>query len=144
MKLAYAIFAENADRLSDGRVCIFGGDVDTFTVSQTPATIPFMLVVKLVADDDESLEGHFFGLDVENPEGKRTRIGGDSDMPVRFNKRVSEASGVPPIAHLYIKLIINFLNPGMYYFRIYTDGAEAARLPVFIGVSESEQPEVIK
>lgn len=140
MKLEFAILAENADRLEDGRLVIFGGDFNLFQVSQVPATIPFCLVCKLSTARGEPLSGHQFKLEIENPAGERQQMSADG-AEIAFGQPPSQQ--LPSIAHVFTRLIIKFSTVGLYSVYVMVNDTEMARVLLLISLvgSESEPSE---
>lgn len=126
MKLEYAFFAENADRLEDGRLCIFGADFDTYQVPETPVAIQFRLVLKLSLEAGETYDGHTFGLQITNPAGERTDIGEPSSIEVA--RKLNATPEMTPVASMFVRLAIRFLNFGVYRIHVLVDGVEAKEL----------------
>ena len=130
MKLRVVILAENIDLLKDDRLCIFGGDFDSFSVSSTPVTIPFSLLLKFVADETDTLEGHTFSIDLEGPSGERQQIG--ETRPVVFGQTSEAVQGMTLGANVILRLSVKFVNPGIYRVHIVVDGKEVDSLPIRI------------
>lgn len=129
------MLAENVDRLRDGRLVIYGGDFDTFEVSETPVSITFTLLVKVITEAGESLDGHTFSLELSNPAGVRSQVG--ETLPIAFEPRPECPGSLRPGSNLIVRLNTTFLNPGVYFFHIVIDGDERAALPVQIRQNEA-------
>jgi hypothetical protein len=135
MKLEFTIIAENADRLEDGRLVIFGGDFNLFQVSKVPATVPFFLVSKISAAFGEPLEGHKYKLEIQNPAGERKPMGLDG---VDFAFGVSNTPQLPSIAHVFTKLVVTFKDVGVYTFFVMIDEVEMGSVSVIVRLPSEE------
>lgn len=134
MKLAYAFLAVNADQLSDGRLCIFGGDFDNIQVQSIPAVATMALVVRFAVFPDESLEGHTARIDVHGPDGTKKDGRQTQLSAVRNSFDESEPSGINLIANL----VINLNHQGKYQVCVNGDGTELGRVPFWVtGPTES-------
>jgi hypothetical protein len=137
MKLVYAIFAENADRLKDGRLCLFGADFDTFHVEETPVVIPFHLLAKIAFEAGENFEGHSVSLEITNPVGERTSLLHNGALPMIVTRPKHFPTDTPPFANIHIRLAVNFSNPGIYRFLLLVDDNELTSAPLNIVVAPS-------
>jgi hypothetical protein len=133
MKLSYAYLAEKAERLQDGRLCVFGADIDIIEVPQVP--FPFMatMVVRFSVAPDEPLEDHTISVDLILPEGERKSL--VKQMAVNTMRNQADPS-LPSAASILAQLGIVFGAPGLYRFNIFADGDEVISLPLSIHVAE--------
>lgn len=136
MKLEFAILAENADRLEDGKLVIFGGDFNFFQVSKVPAAIPFYLVCKFSEKFGESPSGHKFILEIENPAGERKPMALNG-IEIGFGE--SAHPELPSIAHVFTRLIVQFMAVGLYSLYVMVDGNEMARIPVRVDLQPTAE-----
>ncbi|HEV3021820.1 MAG TPA: hypothetical protein VGX76_05115, partial [Pirellulales bacterium] len=71
MDLEYAMFANNAAPLGDGRLCIFGADFDGVRSDVFPCVVPpFVLIVKMRLNVGENPSGHTLRIELVNPNGE--------------------------------------------------------------------------
>jgi hypothetical protein len=131
MRLDYAFLAERASRLEDGRLVIFGGDVDAVEPAGLPAAFQSSLVARMLLEEGESAEGHEFSICVTLPDGSRTTI-----LERRhLNAPRNIPAGMPGGAGLIVGLTIGLRQAGIYRIHLIVDGAELKALPLLV-----EQP----
>ena len=136
MELDYAILAERADGLTDGRYCIFGGDADCVEASKLPAPLQFALVARFLLGADEPLDGHTVALAITRPDGKRGDISTAVPLETKRNELDHEA---PSGARVIINMVILVQDPGGYTLHIIGDGTERKAIRIYVKLIEPQE-----
>lgn len=128
MKLAYALLAMNAGRLQDGKLCIWGADIDTVLVDSVPAQVSFTVVAKFHLYPDEPLEGHTFQFDLTRL-GERKQIA--EPMPLN-TKRNTLDNDEPSGASVLVHTACEISAVGKHAIHVLVDGHEVTALPFYV------------
>ena len=137
MELDYAIMAERADGLTDGRYCVFGGDADCVETSNLPVPLQLAIVARFLLRPDEPLENHTVELAVTRPDGKRGVIGGPLSLETKRNEFDPDA---PSGARVIINLIMLIHEQGTYALHIIGDGSDRKEIRLYVKLIESQDP----
>jgi hypothetical protein len=121
MELDYAFLAERAGRLHDGKLIVFGGDIDYLETTGLPIPLQLALVVRLTLRPDEKLEGHTFGIAVSKPDGKREGV--CSNVPINTRRHPFDPKS-PSGARLIFDIHMLIDAPGPRSIHIIVDGQE--------------------
>ena len=116
MELDYAFLADRASRSQDGRLFVFGGDIDNVEAAGFPALLQCTLVARMLLYPHEDLDGHNYAIDFTSPSGERKRIlepqplntlRGGGELPSGSGLTVSLTLGIRSPGHLLIHLIVD-------------------------------------
>jgi hypothetical protein len=136
MELDYALLAEKASRLDDGRLVVFGGDIDGVTARKLPVLFETTLVAKMLVEKGEAHDGHEFGIDCTDPRGNRVSIIkseplGEPDV----------VEGMLAAAGLIATLKIVIREAGIYRLHLIVDGKERKTFPFLVDAPERNKSE---
>jgi hypothetical protein len=120
MLLDYVILADKATVAHDGKLIVFGGDIDSVTVPELPVGIGVCLVARLVLEVGESIEGHEFSLDATSATGNRQKV--LDTKPINLTRQ-SEPDW-PAHARLLFELGFVVSHAGVHKFHLIVDGKE--------------------
>lgn len=126
MRLDYALLAERASRLEDGRLVVFGGDIDLIEAAGFPAAFQTSLVARMVLEDGESADGHTFGVTVTRPDETEKVVAENQHL----NAPRNTPDGVRGGAGLIVGLTLGIRQAGFYKIRLIIDGIELKSLPL--------------
>jgi len=133
MELDYALLAEKAARLSDNRLVVFGGDVDSIESPLCPAIFQCSLAARLLLKPDEPLEGHAFSIEITSVAGERKQISEPQKLNTTRNEKYPNlAAG----AALIIGMTIVFGKPGIHYLHLMVDGREVKSWPLAVNIPD--------
>jgi hypothetical protein len=136
MQLNYAILANDAGHLHDGRMCIFGAGIDAIESTGFPFQFSCALIVKLILLPDEPLEDHSFRIEVSRPDGKRTPKPTNSPVATIRNKLDPK---LPSSASICNNVILGMDQPGCYVFHVVVDDKEIASVPLHVFAATPEE-----
>lgn len=125
MKLDYAFLAERAAHLDDGRLVVFGGDVDLLEVGGLPIVFQTTLAARMLLEEGESPDNHSFGVALSTPDGERRVVSEGSQL----NAPRTIPEGMPGGAGLIVGLTVGIRQAGIYWIHLIVDGAEVKSLP---------------
>jgi|SRR5579859_1351047 len=131
MQLGYAIIADAAQVLPDGKVNMLGGDFDTIYAPAFPARHNALaFVVKLLFSTLSEVETqHQVRVDLTDPKGGNHTLGSTVVIP-------EAKSGAPELPARF-SMVINLQNlefqlPGKYSMRLIVDEKELGALPLYL------------
>ncbi len=132
MRLAYAFIANAAEFTpNDGRLWVLGGDFDTITTVEIPATHPSMtLVVKILAQPTECQREHRLRIELIDSDGVQVH----PEITGLFTPLVRQEYPHRPVG---VGMALTFLQLrlpqyGDYAFHILVDDLELGTLPLYI------------
>jgi len=138
MQLQYAILADSAQILPDGKFVIVGGGVEYISAPSFPAMNPSLaLVVRLTVSSPEVGREHQFRLELLMPDGT-------SVLPVQgntmFTPKPPTTSGI--LAPLNYMFVVNFPGlvfpaAGKYAFRLFVDDHKVGEAPLYLQITPS-------
>jgi len=137
MNLDYAILAERADGLTDGRYCVFGGDADCIETSNLPVPLQLAIVARFLLGPEEPLENHTVELAVTRPDGKRGLIGGPLTLETKRNEFDRDS---PSGARVIINLVMLIHEPGTHTLHVIGDGTDQKEIRFYVRLVESLDP----
>lgn len=133
MQLDFAFLANVADYLQDGRLVIFGADIDGLQCPRLPALAPQLcLVAKFWVSPDEPTEGHTLSVDLTKPNGERAHL--CANEPLQAVRNRSDTTG-PSSAQAAVALVAGFDAAGTYRFHVIADGQEVKEVPFHVNVA---------
>jgi len=121
MRLAFAFLADAAQTTADGKLWVFGGDIEDIVAAELPVTVAALaLVVKLLLTEEESERAHQLRLQFVQPDG--TQQLPPFEFPFHARRRTQEL-GMP----YGVSLVFNFqqlvfFSHGQYMLRMAVDG----------------------
>jgi hypothetical protein len=124
MILDYVILADKATTTHDGKLVVFGGDIDSVTVSELPVMISASLVARLILEVGEATEGHNFSLECTSATGNRQVV--LENRPINLTRR-SEPDW-PAHARLLLEIGFVVAHAGIHRFHLIVDGREMKTL----------------
>jgi len=134
MELSYAFLANTAGQLQDGRLCIFGADVDGLEATSLPFVgPPLALVARLLLRPGEPSTGHKFRVELTTPNGERLPMSEDLELNA---KRSSLNPEGPAGTSIVTNLMVGFRELGAYHLIV--DGTETLALPFFVKAAASK------
>jgi hypothetical protein len=130
MDLAYAFFANAAERMPDGRIMVLGGDFDNIRGNAFPLTFPaFALLVKIRVEPRECGAEHRLRVEGTGPADFRLPL---CDLP--FTPQIRD--GHPErVVWFGISLTVYnsvFPQPGEYVFHFFVDDLELGTASLFV------------
>lgn len=132
MRLAYSFLATSAEFTPhDGRVWVLGGDFDTITAAETPATHPSMaLVVKLIVQPTECQREHRLRIELIDSDGVQVH----PEIMGAFTPVVRQDFPHRPVG---VGMALTFQQLrlpqyGDYSFHILVDDLELGTLPLYL------------
>jgi hypothetical protein len=132
MQLEFAFLCNVANFLQDGRLVIFGADIDGMECSGLPALASQLcLVAKFWVFPDEPTEGHTVSLELTRPDGERVQLCANQPLEAIRNRRDDAR---PSSAQVTLVLMINFEAAGTYQFHLSADGTEMKTVPFYVAV----------
>jgi hypothetical protein len=137
MELDYAFLAEKASRLDDGKLVVFGGDIDGIATARLPAPFQPTLVAKMTLEEGESRNGHVFSLECTSPSGNRVVIVKDQSLDPP-----PSVEGMRSSCGLIATIGIGLKSRGIYRLHLIVDGKELKSLPVMVECLDSSQSEL--
>ncbi len=140
MKLQYALFAENADRFKDSRLCLFGADFDTFHVPEVPIALPFHLVAKVVFDETDGEKVFQAWLEVVNPLNERKPFP-VPPLALKLSEPMNFQDARLRLSAVHFRLAVNFQHAGIYRFFLMVESVELACLPLNIVLTPDTESE---
>ena len=129
MKLAFAMLADSASLLPDGKIAIQGGDIDTVRTHSFPALQPTVtLVVKLIAEPSDRNNEIDLTIEGKTPQNETWFPSTSIALPWKDAGTVDR-----PAKHI---VVINlpmlvFLTEGTYIFRLLLGTTELAAVPLY-------------
>ena len=139
MQLDFAFLANFAAHLQDGRLVVFGADIDGMECVGFPALASqLVLVAKFWVFPEEPTEGHRLSIDLTKPGGQRIQLRTDEPLEAIRNQRNPDR---PSAAQVTVNLMMTFDAVGIYLFHLSIDGQEVKAVPfqVSLVAPESEQ-----
>lgn len=127
MELDYAFLADRAERLADGRLFVYGGDVDVIS-STGPVAFSCALAARFLVSPDEVDQQHTFALEISKPDGKRDELCPTGTLNTSRN---SVDANEPSGAGLVVKMTLGFSVEGKYVIHVIADGKEVKSLPIW-------------
>jgi len=130
MRLAYAFLANAAEYTSDGKLWVLGGDIDTFTFDDFPATVPALsFVAKVLFEPAECGAAYRLGIDILRPDGESLN---PSQIVYELRPEVRVEQPDRPVGAAMVLNIqgLSLPEPGDYRFVIRVDDEEMGLLPV--------------
>ena len=136
MRVAYAFLAEAVDFSPGLTFNCLNGDMKVMESAGFPVRqLTMVVLAKLVFPPSDAGRRMLAQLFMEHPDGNDVRVG--AGMWVTC----SDVLGSSAYAYVMFQLgKVIFPTPGEYNFRIDLDGAEVARLPLVLKVSQGPQP----
>lgn len=133
MQLQYAILADSAQILPDGKFVIMGGGVEYINAPSFPAMNPSLaLVVRLSVNSQEVGHEHQFRLELLMPDGTTV-------LPIQgntaFTPKPPTTSGiVVPLNYMFVVNFPGLVFPaaGKYAFRLVVDDRKVSEVPLYL------------
>ncbi len=141
MQLAYAILADNAQVMPDGKFTIFSGGIEVLTAPSLPALTPSLaIVIRLVLEPGEIDIQHHFHVELLNPDGENL-LSSDSGKQFTPNKNTPVIPDLP-LSYMFVLNFpgLIFLAAGKHMFRLFVDGTLIGEIPMFIVESSKSKP----
>jgi len=139
MRFEYAFFAQGAD-VVEGRLHVFGGDINSLTVPTLPARAQIAIVVKFVAEPDENgvvlARGHRLFLQFVRPQKSPETLIAEQDFSAQARSD-NKVSGAAIIANCGFQ----FDEAGEHRVNIFLDDNLVHSLPLYI---EAQTQDVVK
>ncbi len=129
MQLDFALLAQYADYVSDGRLAIFGAGIDGIEASSVPfQSQPMALVARFSLEPGDADHPKHYRLEITAPDGERKRMMEDQSLNI-----LPDTNGMPPIAsNLVVNLHLQFKSVGEYMLHLMLDGREVKAFPLKI------------
>ena len=136
MQLDFAFLANFANHLQDGRLVIFGADIDGMECVGFPALASqLVLVAKFWVFPDEPTDGHRLSIDLTKADGQRIPLITDEPLEAIRNHRNPDR---PSAAQAIVNLMMNFQAAGTYLFHLCIDGEEVKAVPFHVTLTPTE------
>lgn len=138
MQLQYAILADAAQILPDGKFVIMGGGIEYINAPSFPTMNPSLaLVVRITVDPQEVGREHQFRLELLKPDGESIPPLEGSSV---FTPQAPITSGVViPLSHMFVINLpgVVFPEPGKYMFRMFVDDHEVGEVFLYLQIVPS-------
>jgi hypothetical protein len=131
MELNYALLADKASRLYDGKLVIFGGDIDQVNVGMVPAIAQISLVARVTCSAGEGLDGNTFGIECTPPVGDKIIVAANQAME-RFGEEKRST-------RLIVDLVIAFSSAGTHLIHLLMNGQELTTLPLDVKLTPNTE-----
>lgn len=129
MQLEYAYLANSAGFLQDGRLVVFGADIEGVETNGFPAVASNLVIVsKFWIMPDDPLEGHTVSIDITMPSGHRSSITANEPLNTMRNRRDAMR---PSAAQVIVNLVMVMEEAGNYLFHLIADGHEVKTIPLY-------------
>lgn len=129
MQLEYAYLANSAGFLQDGRLVVFGADIEGVETQGFPAVASNLAIVaKFWVMPDEPVEGHAVSIDITMPSGNRTTITTSEPLDTMRNRRDAMR---PSAAQVIVNLVMVMEEAGNYLFHLIADGHEVKTISLY-------------
>jgi hypothetical protein len=134
MNLAYAFLASAGEYMPDGRLFLFGGDIDGIQVRRFPAEIAGLcLVFKLLLTEEERTDRHAIMADVLSPGGESICPFGMVQLgPLERTKAADPGASVGIVFNM-VRFTVS--KEGRYTIRLTAGDRELSQLPLDVSVA---------
>lgn len=132
MQLEYAFLCNAASFLQDGRLVIFGADIDGMECIGFPAVASqLVLVAKFWVFSDEPIEGHTISVELTEPNSGRFALCTNEPLQAIRNLR---NDAWPSSAQVTVNLTMGFTRAGTHLFHMIADGNEVKSVPFYVSL----------
>lgn len=133
MQLQFAVLADTAQIMSDGKFIIVGGGIDYINAPSFPAMNPSLaLVVRLTVSPQDVGHEHQFRVELLLPDGTNIL---PTQGSTAFTPQASGSSGiVTPQSYMFVVNLpgIVFPREGRYLFRLFIDNRKVSDVPLHL------------